>query len=340
MAKLSYIARILRGASLKRLNNNIDLVRERCDRSRLNILLDMANCTIRYGAGYYDYFVYDMYDMTPAQRATVLTRVKTKKVYDYLNDPQYDALFDNKSMFNRRFEEFLRREYIVVSEMDEAAFERFMADKDIVFAKPDSSEGGKGIERLVKADFASLEEMYRYVKDPAKGFGLVEEAIVQHEAMKAIYPLAVNTLRIATVVGDDGKTVYCAYVICKMGGGGAYVDNANEQTGGLFAPVDMETGEVYCEAVDVWYNAAAKHPYSGIDIVGYRIPYVKEAIELAKRAALVVPQVRFVGWDVCIMPDGPAIIEGNNYPGYFFLPRHTEDHTGLVPFFSRFVPGL
>jgi hypothetical protein len=50
----------------------------------------------------------------------------------------------------------------------------------------------------------------------------------------------------------------------------------------------------------------------------------------------------YIGWDVCIMPDGPAIVEGNNYAGYDFsqLPEHRPNKIGDLPFFQRFVPGL
>ena len=52
--------------------------------------------------------------------------------------------------------------------------------------------------------------------------------------------------------------------------------------------------------------------------------------------------MRYIGWDVCIMPDGPAIVEGNNYAGYDFsqLPEHRPDKIGDLPFFQQFVPGL
>ena len=66
----------------------------------------------------------------------------------------------------------------------------------------------------------------------------------------------------------------------------------------------------------------------------------KEAVEIAKEAALVVPQIRYIGWDICVTPNGPAIIEGNTYPGYDFwqLPEHTPDKIGLYPYFRKMVP--
>ena len=37
---------------------------------------------------------------------------------------------------------------------------------------------------------------------------------------------------------------------------------------------------------------------------------------MCKKAALEVPEVRYVGWDVAFSNKGPVIVEGNEYPGY------------------------
>ena len=43
-----------------------------------------------------------------------------------------------------------------------------------------------------------------------------------------------------------------------------------------------------------------------------KVPYVKEAFDMALEAALVVPELRYVGWDIAITEDGPVFIEGND----------------------------
>jgi hypothetical protein len=54
---------------------------------------------------------------------------------------------------------------------------------------------------------------------------------------------------------------------------------------------------------------------------------------MCTKAAMVVPQVGFIGWDVCLTPDGPVIVEGNDYPGHdlYQLPEHTHDKMGIWP---------
>ena len=54
-----------------------------------------------------------------------------------------------------------------------------------------------------------------------------------------------------------------------------------------------------------------------------------KALELVKSAAKLVPEMRWIGWDVAITEDGAAIIEGNNYPSFglhqFYLLNDGEE---------------
>ena len=41
------------------------------------------------------------------------------------------------------------------------------------------------------------------------------------------------------------------------------------------------------------------------------MPFWKEVLDLCSRAARIIPNLRSVGWDVALTPDGPVIVEGN-----------------------------
>ena len=46
---------------------------------------------------------------------------------------------------------------------------------------------------------------------------------------------------------------------------------------------------------------------------------------MVKEAALLVPEIRYVGWDVAITNDGPCIIEGNEFPSYGLIQNYLLD---------------
>ena len=45
---------------------------------------------------------------------------------------------------------------------------------------------------------------------------------------------------------------------------------------------------------------------------GFRIPYWNEVRELVKNVHAKLPDIRSIGWDVAITPNGPVLIEGND----------------------------
>ncbi len=334
----NYYLKVLSGMRFKKMFKVIDDVHHKTKKAKIVIFFDMINCMIRYGAGYYDYNIFAFYNMNHKQRKTYITRLKNKKLIMYCNDQSYSHIFNNKNEFNKVYKKYLNRDYLDLENVTLEQFKEFMKDKDIIFAKPNVGESGKGIEKLYKKDFKDLKEMFNYITDKNKNFGIIEELIVQHEALNKLYPLAINSLRIVTIV-VDGKA-HVVYVVSKSGNKGKFVDNMEND--GLCCPVDTEKGEICNVAHTSKLITYDTHPYTNVKLIGYKIPYIKEAMELVKKAALEVPQVKYVGWDVFIGEDGPGIIEGNDYPGYDFwqLPEHTPDKIGLVPYYENLIKDL
>jgi hypothetical protein len=46
--------------------------------------------------------------------------------------------------------------------------------------------------------------------------------------------------------------------------------------------------------------------------VGFQVPFWPELIDMAKKAALHVPENRSIGWDIAVTENGPELIEGNH----------------------------
>ncbi len=336
MEKLRYYLHILKGVRLSKFFDVIRRAHEKCGKSKFFLFFDILNCAVRYGAGYYDYLIFGFYDMNAAQRKTYVTRLWNKKLVTICNDPQYAHIFDKKNEFYARFAPYLGREYLDMTTASEADFIAFARRFSVLFAKPQVGESGKGIEKLKTGDFENLSKMYAYVKE--KGFGTVEEELKQHEALAYLYPLSINSLRIVTLVAQG--EAHCVYQVVKMGNCGKFVDNMEND--GLCCPLDPETGKIVGVAHTSKLINYDTHPYTGVPLLGYQVPYVKEAIELCLKAAMEIPEFRYIGWDVCITPTGPAIIEGNDYPGYDFwqLPEHTPDKIGLLPYYQKMIPEL
>ncbi|MBK5253757.1 MAG: carboxylate--amine ligase [Peptostreptococcaceae bacterium] len=334
-SKLGYYFRVFGGASLGKLGNRISAAHTRSGKSRVIIFFDMINSLIRYGAGYNDYVIFEFWDLNHKQRDTFLTRLRSKKLISQLNDPKFSYIFDDKNTFNKVFKDYIGREFIDVEVASKEEIIQYFNSREKIFGKMKNLSCGIGCELIKTEDYKNGEEFYKYVQE--KGFATIEDVIENHPDINKLYPFSANTVRTITIVDAKGEA-HCIYMVFKMGNNYRVVDNF-----GLHGPVDMETGEFLFPAHSGDTTAGqhfTEHPYSHIPLIGYKVPLIKETVELAKKAALVVPEMRYIGWDIAITPNGPAIIEGNNYNAHDFwqLPGQTPGGIGILPVLNELVP--
>lgn len=142
---------------------------------------------------------------------------------------------------------------------------------------------------------------------------LIEAYLDQHPTYAAFNESSVNTLRIVAYAPPDGRArVVGAYL--RIGHAGSLVDNRT--SGGIVAAVDQATGVVGVATDGAMTRELYRvHPDTGRPIEGVRLPFWAESLALAEAALDAFPKMRFAGLDVAVTPDGPSIIEINNYPG-------------------------
>lgn len=311
------------GAMIKKINS----IHKKTGKSRLFIFRDMQKCAVDHGAGYMDYDLFEMYNLTEEQRATYLTRGRNNALVRRLNQRQEYADLHNKAQFNRTFAEFLKREWILVEEDNRQQVLDFLSRHAQIIAKPLVGSCGRGVEKLDVAQLGGPEACY----DRIQSFGVpyeLEEVLIQHPAVSAIYPHAINTLR-AVTVNYKGQ-VHLISTCFRIGNHGKHVDNFNN--GGMVVPVDEKTGIVTDRGIDKSKNLFEVHPMTGAPIKGFRFPEWEEAMDMVKRAATVVPQIGYVAWDVAFTVNGPCLVEGNDFPGHdlYQLPEHTPHKIGMM----------
>lgn len=330
MADLKYLIRRAMNMNYKAMLEKINSIHQKTGRPRAAIFRDMKDCAVKYGAGYMDYDLFEMYDLTPEQRDTYLTRGRNNALVAKYNDKAYFGELGDKIRFNTRFAAFLHRDWVPVTGDNREQVMDFLARHPVFMAKPSEGSCGWGIEKLNSAEFDSLDVLYAALVKKAPRLEL-EELITQHPAVAAIYPGSINTVRMVTLRGKSGK-VYLVTAMFRIGNG-KFVDNFN--SGGMVAPMDPETGTVIDRALDKQKNLYENHPATGTPIKGFRFPDWAQAKALVEQAAQVIPQMGYVGWDVCFTPDGPCLVEGNQFPGHdiYQLPVHTPDKIGIMPRF-------
>lgn len=332
MTNVKYLVNRIMKMDYKNMINKINSIHKKTGKGRIHIFNDMRDCAIKYGAGYSDYDLFEMYNLTDEERDTYITRGRNNELIKKYNNPEYNHIFRNKAEFNTMFKEFIGRDWTLVNGIPKEKVIKFMKKHPIFMAKPVSGTCGKGIEKIDTSSYSSLDEVYDYLTSEGMNFEL-EEVITQCDEVNSIYAGSINTVRIVTILDDlNTPHVICAYFRI---GNGKYVDNFN--SGGMVAPVDEEAGIVKDKAIDKKKNLYEYHPTTNALIKGFKFPKWNEALELVKKASFKVPEMRYIGWDVCFSNKGPILVEGNEYPGHdiYQLPEHTHDKMGIWPKFTK-----
>lgn len=287
--------------------------------SRAWLLADMILCSLRYGSSFVDYFNFRFFEKTAKERAAYATMGFMYRFHQRVNDSSRVPDVDSKVRFAQNFAAFCHQPFLFQAGEEKRILE-FMASRigqKIVLKDPNST-AGKGVRILSVAGSAGEtlvngKRLEVFLSEFFQGSSAMylEDFLAQHPSLDAVSPTAVNTIRVITMVNDAGEVEILGSVFRIS------VDSPvdNFSMGNLAAEIDASTGIVTTggirkrAACDEYHEC---HPLTGGQILGLEIPFWSEVIAMAKDAALIVPEVRSVGWDIAVTPTGPVIIEGNS----------------------------
>ena len=300
---------------------------------KMRLMGDVFSERILHGTELQDYFQYEFYNLKSRERRKYMTFSKLRKTIRICNDPEKRSIFDDKALFNQTFSKYIRRDWLNMQEASIEEFRSFLEKHKTFFAKARKGMFGEkaGLACAPKplTDDAVRELYQRYRTEDY----LIEQPIEQHPAMAAFNGSSVNTLRIVTLRLADGSPKIMAGVL-RIGRAGESADNFHHD--GIAATIDVDTGIVDSAGIDRNFKRYIIHPDSGRRIIGFEIPLWDKATRMVLDAAMAVPEVRYVGWDVAMDSEGEVqLIEGN----YGADPDVTQMpcRTGKWPLFSEEV---
>lgn len=283
----------------------MDAQQLRGKKSFIGLLLDVAFCTLIYGATISDYFFFRFYEKKHFARKKFMTARDKNRFYSAMNDTTNRGEIQNKDAFNENFSGYLKRDSVALPDCGEQRFCEFLHDHEQVFIKPIATGGGAGI---VKISEKEIENISAYYKDLCgKGTFVVEAAIVQHSEMAALHPQSVNTVRVSTLY--DGEKVTILFAVLRCGTGDSYMDN--HMKGGIVMLVDPQTGRVSSRGSCKWGVNIERHPDTNVLFPGFQIPHWDQCIALINQVATKTKGLRYIGWDIAILQDGVCLVEAN-----------------------------
>lgn len=151
-----------------------------------------------------------------------------------------------------------------------------------------------------------------------------------HPALVELSGDRAGTYRVIVLLHPDGPRVFRC--LLNVATGANITGHGTAGTGNLNCLVDVGTGRVTHairmrdahEPADSPFvllgRPSAVHPDTGRRVLGFRLPWWDETLELCRRAAMMLPQVLFQSWDVIPSPDGPVLLELNRRGGPCQVP--------------------
>jgi hypothetical protein len=266
-----------------------------------------------YGILPYEYYMFRFRDCSPRKKDSFLTDKLTVANLHKLNDYAYLDLFNNKWKTYEKYGQFYGRKMVRIgSEEDRPVFDEFVKDNPVFVKKGEYGAMGRTVEKVDSSDYPSMDSLFAHLMAELntldKGGLILEELIHQSAKMASLNPSSVNTLRLMTLLGDDGEVIY-KFPWMKIGRNGSFVDNGG--SGGMFVQVDEKTGIVRTNGATETGEVYYIHPDSGTVIPGFQVPDWNQALELGRKLAPITPRVRYVGWDLAHTDKGWIVVEGN-----------------------------
>jgi hypothetical protein len=171
----------------------------------------------------------------------------------------------------------------------------------------DHFEAKTGILTRANKQRIHLGELHRILAE--KSFPWILQAKVrQHAALAELHGSSLNTSRIITLLGIDGRIEILGAVL-RIGTGAGEVDNTTG--GGIAAPIDLGNGTCGLAISESTIRRMARHPDTDRQIEGFIVPYWDRMKSAAVNAHQRLPFARSLGWDIAFGEDGPIILEVN-----------------------------
>lgn len=157
---------------------------------------------------------------------------------------------------------------------------------------------------------SDYDELLNAIKDLPDGGYILQERIIPCAEELRLFPDSVNTLRLVTIKSKTGEPKLLAKlhrIGTKETGG---VDNF--AAGGIAIGIE-DNGFLKKYGLNRKnHTKHEKHPDTGIVFSQFKVPFLKESIELVLKAHKYFYNIPSIGWDVVLTEHGPEILEGNH----------------------------
>lgn len=243
------------------------------------------------------------------------------KIDQHFNNRKLGYGFNDKNYYSRIFPDIpqpktlVRKIGLLLFDEDyrqigvDDAMSIICAEPEIIVKPSQESGSGRGISFLRTEN--DKNEIKALLEDDKEPNYIIQSIVKQHPALSKIHESSLNTVRIATLMLDDGVHVLSS--VCRMGVNASRIDNVT--AGGI--SVGINPDGKFKKYAYTYYTGEkmTQHP-QGLVFENYECPSFDKIIETVKRAAQYIGNFRLVSWDMAVDENGEVLlIEANMRKG-------------------------
>lgn len=310
MKRILYFGYYLKNLDWKLFGRFMRYVQSSQKRSAIALLWDVVISSFRYNISLLEYFQFRFSELNHEERKAW---AGTGFMYEFqlrMNPKAQRQVLEDKTQFYKQYQQFFLHPVADLNDLrSKPALSEALLNNEagkVVF-KTARGKCGSQVKIRSAAEF-DLESLPIFMKKNC--YDLAEAYIIQHPALMRLSPSAVNTIRIFSQLNSNNEVEFLG---CRLRiSVNSEVDNM--AAGNMAAPIDETSGIVTGPGVysDITKPEQAVHPITGVPIVGFKVPFWQETLELVRKAAKAHPQNRSIGWDIVMTEKGPGLIEGNH----------------------------
>lgn len=258
--------------------------------------------------------MFEFYYQNHRRRNQCFTTFRFFKLTKKLDRLNKNAINSNKEVELKLYAPFIKRSWLCVdSGTTKDSILAFISNNSKVIVKPNGGTYGKGIFMIN----GESDENLKILLDRQKTEKFILEEVVENiEEIAKFNRSSLNTFRVYTFLDKNHKCDILG-IMLRVGICGSTVDNWG--SGGVGYNFDVETGICDQPGRDKDMNKYVFHPGTEYQMVGYKLPMLSELKKYVQELVKVIPEARYVGWDIALTPKGFDLIEVNCPGGNDFL---------------------
>lgn len=304
---LIYFGYYFKKTNRKQFVKHLNFVSKTKAYSKLFLLADMLASSLTRSNSFHEYYYYAFYGKAKAERDAYATMGFMYEYHRKFNPPKNRGVLLDKIKFFETYSAFVGREWIKIQEAEVEKVGEFMKGKEKIVLKNSLSGGGKAVKIYHTKSYTASELI---VEAKKHRFNIAEAFVYQHAHLQKLSPNSLNTIRFVTQLTKE-DSVEIIGAMLRMG---IDKETDNLSSGGIACDIDIKTGKICSNGAtfDITLPEFEVHPVTGVQLIGFEIPFWQQIISMCKQAALLNSDNKSIGWDVAITDNGPLLIEANN----------------------------